>query len=302
MGGDLGATDVTPRDERPHAPGPELRWAESWTFDFVAADGSLAGWARIATLPNLGTGWYHAFLVGDGRPLVAVADTEVPVADASLEIRTAGLWATHICETALDHWTIGLEAFALGVDDPAELYGRQLGEQVPLGFDLEWEAEGPATPAGPGVGYEQVCRVSGEILVGREAIDFDGHGRRDHRWGAWEGWERRWFAWHGRLDDGTTLGATVIEADVHGAVATVDGTPVGVVESSRTMAGPGLPAGARTRLDDLDVVLEPVAVTPLEVRDPEGRRTRAPRALCRLTVSDGRAGWGWAEWNEPQLG
>ena len=289
---------ATAADERPHDPGPQLRWAEAWSFDFFSDDGALGGWGRLVLLPNLGTAWYHAFLAGPGRQLVAVTDTEVPLPRGPLEIRTTGLWATHICETPLDHWTIGLEAFGLGVDDPAELYGRQLGDRVPLGFDLEWEAEGPAED--DDAGYHQWCRVSGEILVGSEEIDFDGWGRRTHQWGVSGLWDRRWMRLHGRLDDGTVLAAAVIDGDLASARGSIDGRDVAVTAASQTMSGPGMPTGARITLGGIEVGVDPVVVTPLELVDPEERRTRGPRALCRLTVADGRTGHGWAEWNEPQ--
>ena len=65
------------------------------------------------------------------------------------EIRASGLWADAIEEERGQRWTIGLEAFALAVDDPDDTVGRR----VPIGFDLEWERSGPdldgRTP-GPG--------------------------------------------------------------------------------------------------------------------------------------------------------
>ena len=294
--------DLTTADERRHESGPELRWAESWTFDFFSVDGMLGGWAKLTTLPNLGTAWYTAFLVGPDRQLVAVIDTDVPVPQGSLEIRTTGLWATHICETPFDHWTIGLEAFGLGVDDPQELYGRQLGDRVPLGFDLEWEADGDVDRhTDPTVTYHQACRVSGEILVGSEEIGFDGFGSRDHHWGPLTAWDHRWFRLQGRLDDGTTVTATVVDGDLASAVGAIDGAAAEVHAATQSMSGPGLPTGARVTIDSLEVDVDPIAVTPVELVDPEARRTLAPRALCRLVAGDGRCGIGWSEWNEPRI-
>jgi hypothetical protein len=292
-------------DEHRHAPGPELRWSEAWTFDFVADDGSLGGWSRLTLLPNAGTAWYHAFLAGPDRQLVAVIDNEVPLPTRSLEIRTTGLWATHICETPHDHWTIGLEAFGLGVDDPAELYGRQLGDRVPLGFDLEWEADGPVDDTADVTStYHQPCRVSGEILVGSEVIDFIGHGGREHHWGVRREWDARWFRVHGRLDDGTAFTASVVDGDLAAAGGSLDGTPADVVHASQSMSSAGIPAAARIRLGadgaQLEIGLDPVSITPLEVVDAEQRRARTPRALCRCATADGRSGHAWAEWNEPQ--
>lgn len=288
-----------PSDERRHDPGPEVRWAESWSFDFVSSDGALGGWARLSLLPHDAVAWYHGFLTGPDRQLVAVLDTEVPLPPDGLEIRTTGLWATHICETPYDHWTIGLEAFGLGLDDVDEIYGRQFGDRVPLGFDLEWESVEPA-PEVAGSGYQQACAVSGEILVGSEEVDFTGHGWRDHRWGVLPTWDRRWIEARGRLDDGTWFHGCVVDGDVSSAVASIDGRPVEVVHASQTMAGPGMPAGARIRLGDLELGLDPRGITPLELTDVEGRRSRAPRALCRVASGDGRSGNAWVEWNEPQ--
>lgn len=290
--------DLSGADERPHAPGPELAWAESWTFDLTADDGDLGAWARITLLPNAGVAWYHGFLTGPDRQLVAVIDDEVPLPASTLEIRTTGLWADHICETALDHWTIGLEAFGLGVDDPAEMYGRQLGDRVPLGFDLEWEVERP--PQSVECGYQQPCRVSGEILLGSEEIDFDGHGHRDHRWGVLRHWDERWVRLRGRLDDGTFVAAEVHGGDLTGAQGHVDGRPIDVGELSESLGANGFPTGARVRLGDLEIGCDPVGVTPYEVTDAEGRVSRVPQAMCRLTDARGGSGHGWIEWNQPQ--
>ena len=289
-------------DEVRHPPGTEPGWSESWTFDFWSRDGSLGGWCRMVLIPNAGTAWYHAFLTGPERQLVAVIDTEVPLPPPpSLEIRTTGLWADHICETPHDHWTVGLEAFGVGVDDPAELYGRQFGDQVPLGFDLEWERTGPVDEmSDPTSTYHQPCRVSGEVLVGSEVIDLDGHGRRERHWGRRRDWEVRWFRFHGALEDGTGLTAAVVGDDLAAAAGSVDGAPVEVTAVSDATGADAMPEAARVDLDGLEVGVDPVAATPYEASDAEGRVTRAPRALCRLAAADGRTGSGWAEWNVPQ--
>jgi hypothetical protein len=88
--------------------------------------------------------------IGDG--LIVVRDTEVPRArGAALEFRADGLWVDFVCETPDEHWSFGLEAFGLRVDDPAD----EIGDRIPVGFDLEWE-----TPDA----------VHGELLVGRATI------------------------------------------------------------------------------------------------------------------------------------
>ncbi|MDZ7674303.1 MAG: hypothetical protein U5K30_04450 [Acidimicrobiales bacterium] len=297
------STDRTERDEHRHEPGTELWWAESWSFDFAAGDGSLGGWARFTLVPNQHHARYEAFLTGPDRQLVAVTDGDIPMPGSGLEIRTEGLWAMHICETAFDHWTIGLEAFAVGLDDPAEMYGRQFGDQVPLGFDLEWEAEQSADDVSRArtAGYQQACKVTGEVLVGSEEIDLDGTGFRDHRWGVAPDWDARWLEVRGRLDGGPWFSAMVIDGDINTARGTLDGRAVPVGHASQSIESPGLLTGAHVRLGGVELGFDPVGGTPLELTDPEGRRTRNARALCRVTAADGRSGHAWVNWNEPQI-
>src|SRR5262245_9556643 len=174
-----------PADERPHEPGAEPLWSESWYFDFATTDATLGGYVRIGRYPSLGVVWYWACLVGSDRPLVTVLDHAVPLPDLpSLELRTDGLWADHNCEEPLARWSLGLEAFAVARDDPAEVYRGAFGDRVPFGFDLEWETAGQpfAYPAGLDR-YEIPCRVHGEVLVGTETIELDAVGQRDHSWG-----------------------------------------------------------------------------------------------------------------------
>src|SRR4051794_35375426 len=175
-------------DERPHQPGPEPDWEESWWFDFAAAgpDGKLVGgFVRLGLWPNQGRAWYWAALAGEGRRYLLVRDEDVPLPrPGRTDVRTDGLWSAFECETPFDHWTIGLEAFAVALDDPEEAWGDERGDPIGLGFDLEWEAEAEPQPEPAGDSYRQACRVSGEILTGRdERFLIDGHGGRAHRWG-----------------------------------------------------------------------------------------------------------------------
>ena len=200
-----GRSSSTAADERAHPPGDERLWGESWYFDFTDREGTLGGYVRLGLYPNLGVAWYWACLVGEGRPLVTVIDHEVALPKApSLEIRADGLWADHTVETPFDHMTLGCEAFAIGVDDPAEVYGDLRGDRVPFGFDLEWETDGGGLY--PWIGttrYEVSCNVHGEILVGDETIEFDGIGQRDHSWGVRDWWTLGWVWTAGGLEDGT---------------------------------------------------------------------------------------------------
>jgi hypothetical protein len=307
----LGTPVVAPdaADEGRHQFGDEDYWNESWYFDFTNAEGTLGGYVRLGLYPNLSAAWYWACLVGEGRPLVTVIDHEVPLPpDRSMEIRTEGLWADHTVETALDHMTLGCEAFATALDDPADTYRSMRGDRVPFGLDLEWETDGGAY-AYPGVTrYEVPCRVHGEILVADERIDFDGWGQRDHSWGVRDWWTLNWLWSAGRLDDGTRFHASHIRLGDDPVYATgyvqAPGGPMAPFESvdrHQLLGDEGFPLSASLTADALGLAIEPVAFSPVHLVAPDGRISRFPRALCRFTDRpSGRAGVGWCEWNQPQ--
>ena len=247
-----------PDDERRHRPpagGDQASWEESWSFELALPDASFGAFLRLALHPG-GPAWFWAAVVGTERPLVAVRDHEVPPPRSGLEVRTSGLWSDLVCETPLEHWTVGLEAFALAYDDPYEAWRDERGERVALGFDLEWEVDGdagPPTVAG-GEGYSQPCRVSGDVLVGAERLAVDGAGFRYHEWGPrdWWGSARSWAAGH--LSDGTSLSGT-----------------------------------------SSDVELVPVAAAPFLIPGRGASPGRLARHLCRFRAPVGLSGAGWSE-------
>jgi hypothetical protein len=126
-------------------------------LEFASADPAGSGYVDLsgstfaAAVHNLG-----------GYPLVALRDDDVTPRGG--DVRTDGLWASITCETPGEHWSVQMEAFATGYDDPARADGDQRGDVVPLGFDLEWTRE------------ENRWRVEGDVLVGDEryVIDCDG--------------------------------------------------------------------------------------------------------------------------------
>jgi hypothetical protein len=136
-----------------------------WRWVWSGDDGQEAGHLGMVFLES---GLVHvtASLARPGHDLVVLSEPDAPAPRTGMEVRASGLWADAIEEEAGDRWTIGLEAFALAVDQPDDAVGRR----VPLGFDLEWERSGPdgdgRTPA----------RVHGEVLVEDDAIDLDADG------------------------------------------------------------------------------------------------------------------------------
>ena len=217
---------ITPADERRHPPGRGRDWEESWYLDFVDAGTRLAGFVRLTLRPGEGTAWFWAGMVGGGPTLVVVRDHEVPPPVAGgLEVRAPGLWTELVCETPLDHWSVGLEAFGVALDDPLEAWGRERGDPWALGLDVEWEGAGPATEwPGEGAGYWQGCAVHGDVLVGAERFSLDGWGTRVHRWGdLGRSRPTGWAA--GRSDDGSHFLVTdpAVECDAEGRLLTVLG-------------------------------------------------------------------------------
>ena len=305
------------KSELRHEPGPEQLWNESWYFDFAAEDGSLGGYVRLGLYPNMngagrGVAWYWAYLVGDdvGTLIVKHHEAALPK-EPGFEIREDGLWAVQHCETPNEHWTIGLETFAVGLDDPRDAYHGERGDKVPLGFDLEWEAVAPVYDWPGNSRYEQACRVSGEILVGDRRIEFDGPGQRDHSWGVRDWWAVGWVWTAGHLDDGTSFHAVqvlvpgmkfapgyLVPRGAKSADAFV-GLSQFENDIETTDDADQLPVRTQMRLHDLDMTCTPLALAPISLEGPDGRVARFPRAMCRFDVADGRSGVGWTEWNQP---
>jgi hypothetical protein len=174
---------VEAADDRPHR-SAGAPWSEEWWFDFATAGGELGGFLRLAVGGRHASLW--AALVGAGRPYLLVRDDELRLPSASTpEVRGEGVWASLECETALEHWTVGLEAFAVSMDDPFDAWADERGERIGLGFDLEWEGTSAPRWAEPGQAFVQDCTVHGEILVGPgEQLDIAATGRRRRAWGA----------------------------------------------------------------------------------------------------------------------
>ncbi|MEM7286530.1 MAG: hypothetical protein AAF480_09285 [Actinomycetota bacterium] len=278
--------------ERRHEPDGDPSWEEVWDLDFWSADASLGGYIRLAVRPGQGRAVYWACLVGTDRPLVSVIEAEAPMPrPPTLEFRTSGLWADVIPQVPFSHMTVGLEAFGLAFDDPAEIFGRGWGDREALGFDLEWEDEMRPHVARSETSHQSSARVHGEILVGRDEIDFDGYGSRRHRWGAADAAADEVSA-AGRFDDGTWFHLAAGADLVTGYVGDPD-MPLAPAPSL-TRTPDDLVAGGRIRVGDLYVAAEPLLHAPA-IDSVDGGSVRSRRALVRWTAGDGRVGVGWLE-------
>jgi hypothetical protein len=175
-------------DERAHEPGEDPWWRDTWHLDVATADG-IGLSVRLACAPVLGVAWWwtHVLLPDQPGPVV-VRDHEVPLPRQGLAVRADGLWGELDCETPFEHWTYGLEAFGVKLDDPADSLRGEIGERIPVGLDIEWDVDDAIDRhefdrAGEH-GYEQFGVVRGEILLARERIVIDAVGLRSHAWGA----------------------------------------------------------------------------------------------------------------------
>ncbi len=166
-----------------------------WLLDFADGHASsgrgrsgIAGFVRLEVHDGERIAWYWAYLVGvpGVYGVLVVRDHEVLAPRQGLEIRADGLWAELTCETRLEHWTFGLEAFGVRLDSPDDALrpGGEIGERIAVGLDIEWEVG----PGGPPAGI-----VHGEVLVGRERFEIDGSG---------------WFYDDGTADPGPVAGET----------------------------------------------------------------------------------------------
>lgn len=271
-------------DEGRHAPTGHPWWEEAWHLDFATADASFGGHVRLGILPNQGVSWVWAAVVGDGRRLVTVVEHEAPIPrPGALDLRCEGLWTDFVCEEALDHWSVGLEAFGVALDEPDDALRGLRGERVGVGFDLGWETVGEASGDPRGARYHLDCDVAGEVLVGDEVVTFDGWGSRDHTWGVSDrgGAAATTGAGSGRLDDGTRW---------H-----VDG---GIEAGGSADPGPP-PTGGR--IDDAVPVLRHRVRhrSPVPVATADGNGVVVLHGLCTTSAADGRTGAAWLRWDLP---
>jgi hypothetical protein len=186
----------TAADEHLHEPAPVAGWTETYGFDFVRPDRSLAGFVVMSVHPSTRRSWCWAAVVGRDRPSCVVDEPEAPLPRrGAMELRAPALWVDVEIEIPFVHATVGMEAFGLAFDDPAEALRTGRGERTPLGLDLEWESDAAdpdphvAGEAEGAFGYGLDCRVTGEVLLGAERHELDCPGRRWHRWG-----DRPWWS------------------------------------------------------------------------------------------------------------
>ena len=301
-----------PTDEQRHAADDTELWNESYYLDWFSEDLSLGGYVRIGFYPNLDRVWYWACLVGPDRPLVTVIEHDIPMprSATSLELRHSGLWADHVVETPNDHMSINLEAFALSVDDPAEVYRPEpRGERVPLGFELDFDTDraatcGPRSPRATRSPAVSTARSS----WGTSASSSTGGANGTTPGAPADWWSMGWSWTAGRLDDGTRWhsaggffpdnpwGVAYVLAPGSTDFAESDEVP----DSRSTRSVRACRPATRTSFGDRTCTSSRSALSLVLLVHPDGREERFLAAMARVTDgATGRTGGGWIEWNQP---
>ena len=139
-------------DERRHLPpagADSAHWREVFDVAFWTPRATFGGHLTLVVGPGPRCCFWTSVLE-EGRAVVTIVehDVTVPRSARSLEVRAQGLWADQNCEQPFEHWSYGLEAFALRLDRPEDALGDGRGERVGLGYDLEWESV-PGSPPAP---------------------------------------------------------------------------------------------------------------------------------------------------------
>jgi hypothetical protein len=293
-------------DEATHTPGSEPTWNESWYFDAVSDDATLAVYTRIGRVPNQDHCVYTAAIVGRGFSPLLITNYAAPLTaidDVTQAISVDGLSVHHHLEEPLRRFRVTLDACAQQHRDDAAPLRNETGVHVPVAFDLTWHTDGVPFAWRQSTRYEIPCRVTGTVRIGDQKFSFAGPGQRDHSWGSRDWWANDWMwnAFH--LSDGTrTHTVTIPELPGIGFGYIQRGGVVTEIETAtttQTVAENGLINTARVVIGegDLDITVEPIAWGALRLEAPDGRVTHFPRAAASIRTADGRRGIGWIEWN-----
>jgi hypothetical protein len=210
---------------------PERLGADAWSLGFARPDGA-GGFVRLIRWAD--RAWYWTYVVAPAWGLVVVRDHDLarPRPGPALVVRADGLWAELAPETPGEHWTVGVEAFGVRLDDPLDAERGERGQRLPVGLDLEWEAG--SAPYGV---------VHGELLLGDERVAFDGTGALSEEPMAADVWTHPWrrLSWQRDGSHGGTArdGAVTLDVDPAGlpTAARAGGVAFGVAASAVVPVG-----------------------------------------------------------------
>lgn len=146
-------------------------------FDLEWETPGVSGLLRLEVDPTVMIARAGVVLEPSGQPLVALVAEDLPVPARGLEIRGPAVWLELVCETPLDHWTVGLEAFGVAIDDAEPITADTRGVVTPIGLDLDLDTVEPGPTSERGA-LRIPIRVHGEVLIGSGGHEIDGGGVR----------------------------------------------------------------------------------------------------------------------------
>lgn len=159
---------------------PRANLDDTIDVEWVDRRAGVAGVLRVAVRPSVGATWFLAVVHERGQEPVVVLDFELPLVSNAFEFRAPGIWTDLVCETPVEQWTVGVEAFGIAVDPSETLTPGSFGDRTPVGLDIDVEAA--TAPDEDDGGFVHDITVRGEVLVGANAYDVDATGVRRRRW------------------------------------------------------------------------------------------------------------------------
>ncbi len=248
----IGPEHETVRAGEPGAAG----FGDAVTFAFGDPRHAVYGSARLGLVPGdptLASGL--GLLFRDGELAAVGAAGGVELADADWSAVEAGDVRATV-DRPLEAWQVAYD----GDDGGFELRFEALGPPAEVGGDAL------AASAAGLHGYEQLCRVTGDVRCGEERLRVDCLGQRGHQWGAPD-WERISLA--------RTVSAWFEDAP---GVALASVRPDGSAGHAAAVVGACLLGG-----QDATAIAEPLLSTTL---DGDGRQRRASLELWETRDED----------------
>lgn len=162
-------------DEYPHDGAVDEWLFAAWTPD--ASLGIVSGHRLLGRIA-----WYWFALVHAGHPMLQITEWDVRVRADPFIVKAPEMWAEHHCVAEFEQWTLGNEAHAVALDDPAEALGRGYGTPTPMSMDVEWYATSPVREQADGYVQDGVAHGLVELLDRPHIEVAEVPARRWRRW------------------------------------------------------------------------------------------------------------------------
>jgi hypothetical protein len=196
---------ATPEDDLTHEPDDDPDWRESWAYSVYDDEQEFGMWHSIGKKPNKG---YSGFSLGTwGSDILCTVKYDQFEDHVGPHI-VDGL--TYECLEPNERWRLTFDGELARAPDKGgrrvdtdlfDTEATQSFEQVPVSFDLEWEAGSPSyryydrksvEPMFSGH-LDQTGLTSGTVEIDGNSMHVEGYGVRDHSWGTrnWQ-WPAMW--------------------------------------------------------------------------------------------------------------